>query len=190
MSLASKFVTFLLTLGIIILGIPSLLSYIGRTWGWFLRSRCAERRGLIFAKVRGEEQEYQLEKRRNTKSEDEDWERVESYAIGTSGNGERAEDEWEGVIGFFHPFWYEQNLCSAGQSLTKYIAMLVEVVNGSSGLLFRQLKSDSRKLFVSCTQAITKSTSLPCLSVCHHASTSISIPLLSCSSTLASATLS
>jgi len=106
MSLTSNFVILVLTLGAVYLGIPSLLSYIGRTWGRLLRRGCAERRDLIFSKVRGEEQAYQSEKSRATKSEDDDWERVESYATVTAGNGEKAEDEWEGVIGFFHPFWY------------------------------------------------------------------------------------
>jgi alpha-1,2-mannosyltransferase len=106
MSFSTSFMIFLLTVFAVVLGIPSLLSYIGRTWGWFLRSKCAERRELIFAKVRGEELEYQSKESKTQKSEDEDWERVESYATGTSRNGEKAEEEWEGVIGFFHPFWY------------------------------------------------------------------------------------
>jgi alpha-1,2-mannosyltransferase len=118
MSFSTSVVIFLLTVGAAILGIPSLLSYIGRTWGWLLRSKCAERRELIFAKVRGEERDYQWERSKATKTEDEDWERVESYATGTAGNGEKAEDEWEGIIGFFHPFWYECSSTYARVCLT------------------------------------------------------------------------
>lgn len=37
---------------------------------------------------------------------DDEWETVDSYALGTSPNGGKGEKEWDGIVGFFHPFWY------------------------------------------------------------------------------------
>jgi alpha-1,2-mannosyltransferase len=37
---------------------------------------------------------------------DEEWENIESFAVGTAKNGEKADREWDGIVGFFHPFWY------------------------------------------------------------------------------------
>lgn len=77
----------------------------GRAVGWYLRRRTSARRQSIFAQVKLEEESYQSRERLSPKSDDGDWEKVESYAAGTATNGGQAADEWVGVIGFFHPFW-------------------------------------------------------------------------------------
>ncbi len=84
---------------------PFIVHYIGQTIGWYLRRRTSARRDLIFARVKVEEDDYKSKKRRSPKYEDEDWERVESYTAGIAKNGEKANDDWEGMVGFFHPFW-------------------------------------------------------------------------------------
>jgi hypothetical protein len=77
-----------------------------RLIGWSLRHRTSKRRELIASRVRTEEEAYQAALRSSPKAEDEDWEQIESYAAGTAPNGELPRDvEWEGVAGFFHPFW-------------------------------------------------------------------------------------
>ena len=90
--------------------IPILLKILARRSlrlvGWSLRRRTSNRRELIVSRVRKEEEVYQSRQKGSPKAEDEDWERVESYAAGTTPNGEVPRDvEWEGVIGFLHPFW-------------------------------------------------------------------------------------
>ncbi len=74
----------------------------GTAIGWYLRRKTMVRRQAILAQVRLEEEKYQTLAR---KSDDGDWEKVESHAAGTAVNGGQADDEWEGMIGFFHPFW-------------------------------------------------------------------------------------
>lgn len=67
--------------------------------------------------MRAEEEEFQargVEKSSpsTTQAEDEDWEKVDTSSVGTAGNNhnngqEKKRDEcWNGIIGFFHPFWY------------------------------------------------------------------------------------
>lgn len=80
----------------------------GRAVGWYLRRRTTARRQSIFAQVKLDEESYQSQERFSPKSDDGDWEKVESYAAGTATNGGQAANEWVGVIGFFHPF------CNAG----------------------------------------------------------------------------
>ena len=74
--------------------------------GWSLQRRTSKRRELIASRVRSEEEAYQASQKGSSKADDEDWEKVEGYAAGTAPNGDLPRDvEWEGVVGFFHPFW-------------------------------------------------------------------------------------
>ncbi|TVY17893.1 GDP-Man:Man(3)GlcNAc(2)-PP-Dol alpha-1,2-mannosyltransferase [Lachnellula arida] len=90
---------------IILLG-PKLVFYIGGTLGYYLRRKTAGRKAQILELVEAEEKEYAAggENRRDS----DDWENVEAYATGTAKNGETADMEWAGIVGFFHPF------CNAG----------------------------------------------------------------------------
>lgn len=77
-----------------------------RLIGWSLQQRTSRRRELIASRVRSEEEAYRAAQRASPKADDDDWEKVESYATGTAPNGDSPKDvEWEGVVGFFHPFW-------------------------------------------------------------------------------------
>lgn len=100
-----------LPLATIILG-PKLVFYVGGTLGYYLRKKTAGRKAQILELVESEEKEYsaETENRRNS----DDWESVEAYATGTAKNGEAADREWDGIVGFFHPFWCVSK--SAGRS--------------------------------------------------------------------------
>ena len=81
------------------------LRFILRTVGNHLRRKTSTRRELIFQRAELDEQEVHSNQQPH-KTEDEDWERVESYATGTVTNGGVPDDkDFAGVIGFFHPFW-------------------------------------------------------------------------------------
>ena len=82
-----------------------LVRRIGRAAGWYLRRHALPRKKAIIRRVKIEEEGAQKFKRRSPTSDDDDWENVESYGAASAVNGGRAEDDWEGVIGFFHPFW-------------------------------------------------------------------------------------
>jgi alpha-1,2-mannosyltransferase len=77
-----------------------------RLVGWSLERKTSKRRELIVSRVRNEEDTYQSAPNSLPKADDEDWEKIESYAAGTAPNGDLPTDvEWEGIVGFFHPFW-------------------------------------------------------------------------------------
>ncbi|QKX56225.1 uncharacterized protein TRUGW13939_03326 [Talaromyces rugulosus] len=79
-----------------------------RSAGWFLKNRTNGRREVILSRVRLEEEDYRSRNPYSTAGpEDEDWEKVDS-APGVAKNGEPLGENWEGIIGFFHPF------CNAG----------------------------------------------------------------------------
>ena|SRR2546421_6618112 len=103
--------------------IPSLIQILARRSlrliGWSLQRRTSKRRELIASRVRSEEEAYQATQKGSPKADDEDWEKVESYAAGTAPNGDLPRDvDWEGVIGFFHPFWSVMWLWNLGLVLT------------------------------------------------------------------------
>lgn len=51
-----------------------------------------------------EKDEAEFEKNKGRRDSDE-WENVDAYAVGTAGNGEKGQSEWDGIVGFYHPFW-------------------------------------------------------------------------------------
>jgi alpha-1,2-mannosyltransferase len=85
---------------------PKVITATGRTVGWYLRRKTEGRRAQILERVDGDEKALEADKssRRNS---DEEWENIESFAAGTAKNGEKADREWDGIVGFFHPFWYD-----------------------------------------------------------------------------------
>ncbi|CAF9913326.1 MAG: asparagine-linked glycosylation protein [Alectoria fallacina] len=80
----------------------------GRATGWHLSRRTKPRRRAIMAKTKSEEEDRHEEERVSVKSEDPDWVEVESHPGGSATNGGQAPEDWEGVVGFLHPF------CNAG----------------------------------------------------------------------------
>ena len=74
--------------------------------GWHLRRKSCSRRHTIAAQVKAEQKAYSLSKGRpSPKSDDEDWEKVDRQVSWKTSSGVKGDDEWSGIIGFFHPFW-------------------------------------------------------------------------------------
>ena len=98
---------FLLSLAILtplsFLTLPFTITRCGRAVGWYIRSRTAPRRELLLSRAETEEKEHPG---KLSSSGDEEWEKVESYAVGFDKNGDKGSKDWVGIIGFFHPFWY------------------------------------------------------------------------------------
>ncbi|KAH8821283.1 glycosyltransferase family 4 protein [Xylogone sp. PMI_703] len=86
--------------------VPKLVGYVGQSFGSSLQKKTSTRRAQIIRQAEEDEKTFTVEseKRRNS----DEWENVDAYATGTAKNGDKAEDEWHGVVGFFHPF------CNAG----------------------------------------------------------------------------
>ena len=83
-----------------------LLCSAGRATGWYLKRRTSTRKNAILRRVKVEEEAFQNFTRQSQRpTEDDDWEQIESYGAASAKNGGQADDEWEGIVGFFHPFW-------------------------------------------------------------------------------------
>lgn len=143
---------------VIILG-PILLAALCKPLGWYLQRKTAGRRQQILARV--EEDEKALAEVKGTKVVDEDWENIDAHTVGTAENGKQADAEWDGVVGFFHPFWYAIP-CLLSPFLADLIeVMLVEAENVSSGQLSGQHKSAGRTLSVLSTLVTMRLIRLP-----------------------------
>ncbi|KAJ5709980.1 CAZyme family GT4 [Penicillium malachiteum] len=103
----------------------TLLGLVFRCAGWLIRRRTRSRREYVIARARLEEEEHRAPRPKSSttslarsQAEDEDWEKVDSssgaktVSSSDSGDGSKSEgtaqDDWDGIIGFFHPF------CNAG----------------------------------------------------------------------------
>lgn len=93
---------------------PLAVRSLGRVVGWHLRRTSQSRREAIYERVRQEQrvflgqQPQGTAKEESEPTEDDGWERIEKSTAGFARNGDVADVEWGGVIGFFHPF------CNAG----------------------------------------------------------------------------
>ncbi|EXJ77691.1 alpha-1,2-mannosyltransferase [Capronia epimyces CBS 606.96] len=76
-----------------------------RALGWFLQGKTRERKAAIIAKIQRDRAAVQ-ERQQVPQEVEEGWESIEN--VGTAENGESLQDDWTGVVGFFHPF------CNAG----------------------------------------------------------------------------
>ncbi|KAI1836809.1 CAZyme family GT4 [Penicillium roqueforti] len=105
-----------------------LLGLVFRGVGWLIWRRTRSRREYVIARARSEEEELRASRPKGSTTsvsrnggEDEDWEKVDSSGPGgvqtttgsesSGGTGEESNqslEDWDGIIGFFHPF------CNAG----------------------------------------------------------------------------
>jgi alpha-1,2-mannosyltransferase len=97
----SRWVTLLAIIPLTIFVVPLLIQAVFRLWGWFLRTGTKDRRHAIYSHLKQDRSASR--QRRKRLSTDDDWEKV-----GDSATPEDASDQWEGIVGFFHPF------CNAG----------------------------------------------------------------------------
>ncbi|KAF7171239.1 hypothetical protein CNMCM5623_003625 [Aspergillus felis] len=88
--------------------------------GWVIQKRTRSRREFLISRVRADEEEQLVKRPKSSpRGEDEDWEKVDSSSSssgtagpskkgGNSGDKGPEDADWEGIVGFFHPF------CNAG----------------------------------------------------------------------------
>ena len=88
--------------------VPRCFRLAAQTVGWYIRQKTAGRRELLLSKaVANRNTKPQQIPKRNVLDEEEDgWEKVDTYVPVTVPNGGKSDENWSGVVGFFHPFWY------------------------------------------------------------------------------------
>jgi hypothetical protein len=100
MALLFVFLSLLLSVLVSVVFFPQIVRFLGQQAGHHLRRSCRTRRELLLARVATESKSYEAEH-----AEVEDWEEIASVA--TDGRvGSKQDKQWEGIVGFFHPFWY------------------------------------------------------------------------------------
>ncbi|OJD33581.1 alpha-mannosyltransferase alg11 [Diplodia corticola] len=102
---AAKLCTFLYLL---IRLVPLLVRLSGIAIGKNIRQRTQQRREALLARAEQDEKDFGATRKKDARSEDEDWEKVGSRSSGSSTPGDHQDKDWQGVVGFFHPF------CNAG----------------------------------------------------------------------------
>lgn len=100
--MALLFVLLSLLLSVLISAIlfPTIVRFLGQQVGHHLRRSCRTRRELLLARVVNESKNYGAEQ-----AKIEEWEELASVAT-TLRAGNESDKQWEGIVGFFHPFWY------------------------------------------------------------------------------------
>ncbi|KAL8953217.1 MAG: hypothetical protein Q9222_000916 [Ikaeria aurantiellina] len=105
---SSYLLRFLQIIGIVSVAVFLLKWLFQVSVGWYLRQKTAAQRSLILARVKLVESQHQLSISQAPPRDSREWVEIEKHAVGSAPNGGEADDEWEGIIGFFHPF------CNAG----------------------------------------------------------------------------
>lgn len=106
MALLVILLSFLVPAVISLVFLPKIIRVLAQFLGQHLRRNSRTRRELLLARVATETRKHEAE-HEDRKSEDDDWEQVGTAKRG-SGESGKANSEWNGIVGFFHPF------CNAG----------------------------------------------------------------------------
>ena len=81
---------------------PKLFFKLGSAVGYYLKKKTAGRRAQILDLVDADEKEFKAKRGRRASDE---WENVDSYVGETTKNKAKEDANWDGIVGFFHPFW-------------------------------------------------------------------------------------
>lgn len=152
----------------------AVLRIVLRGVGWIIQRRTRSRREYILSRVRADEEEFQSKRSKPSPGEDEDWEKVDtsSSSSGPAGNNSSSgNDDWEGIIGFFHPFWYVVTLTGSIITTTsletdQIAATLAEAENVSSGKPSAQHRSGGPRPSAPSILATMRSAKPPCWREC------------------------
>lgn len=85
-----------------ILVVPRLVFLTGRLVGYYLEKKTAGRKAQILELVQEDEGQFLAV---GGEKDSDDWENVEGYITASANNGGKGDKEWDGIVGFFHPFW-------------------------------------------------------------------------------------
>jgi len=107
MALLAVFLSLLIPALISVVFLPKTLQLLAELVGRRLRHSSRTRRELLLDRVAAETKAFEADHKAKG-SEDDDWENIVPSPLGTAANGAKADAEWNGIVGFFHPF------CNAG----------------------------------------------------------------------------
>lgn len=96
--------------------VPQIWRLAGSVVGWYLRQKTEGRRQRLLRIMAADEQQFQEDSSKNRTAKktggggggggsDSDWENVDDSSAISATNDDKGETDWEGIVGFFHPFW-------------------------------------------------------------------------------------
>jgi alpha-1,2-mannosyltransferase len=95
----------LLPLAVSALFLPTALRFLGGIAGHYRQRSSRTRRELLLERVASEQKQHESQQQVQAEKDEDDWEEIEGSMVGSAVNGGKADREWHGIVGFFHPFW-------------------------------------------------------------------------------------
>ena len=90
---------------------PRIVRAFGRSLGWTLKQKTDGRRALLVSLMDGENRKSSEKSSLETKSTSSgEWQTVQGTDLGAVDGAEKASKDWDGIVGFFHPFWFVEPL--------------------------------------------------------------------------------
>jgi hypothetical protein len=105
MALLVMLLSLLLTAAISVVLLPKTLHLLAELVGQRLRHSSRTRRELLLDRVAAETRAFEAAHTATSK-DDDDWEKIVPSPSGSAVIGGGAGAEWNGIVGFFHPFWW------------------------------------------------------------------------------------
>lgn len=97
----------------VLFGIPALWRSLGSLLGAYLHHKTDGRRTRILEVMEEDERKFaekqekkSLDSNASKGEEDDSWEKAQPYSAASAPNGNKLAEDWSGIVGFFHPFWY------------------------------------------------------------------------------------
>ena len=81
--------------------LPVLIQLLGSSLGWTLRKKTDGRRAHLKALMNEDDKKYRLRNAGRESNLGEEWRNIKALA-----EQKDTQKDWDGIIGFFHPFWY------------------------------------------------------------------------------------
>ena len=93
---------------LVLFGIPALWQALGSLLGTYLRRKTDGRRAHLLDVMADDEKNYTEDSEEDDKGEKgkkDIWKKIEASILEKLPQGDKADREWSGIVGFFHPFW-------------------------------------------------------------------------------------
>ena len=81
--------------------LPRILARVGRALGWTLRKRTDGRRALLLSLMQDDNSKF-----RERSEGQADKKQAQDASAGALSGVDIQQQDWDGIVGFFHPFWY------------------------------------------------------------------------------------
>lgn len=86
--------------------VPRIIRDIGLALGWALRRKTDGRRSHLLALTAEDDKRFWEQNEELKASPGDTGHDAQGADVGAPNDAEKVQKEWDGIVGFFHPFWY------------------------------------------------------------------------------------